>query len=172
MTTAKKIPYMDTGIPYTRTKADIEELLKKYGAKGVRWTEIFSVSEPPILEFIMDVEVQGIKRRLGFKMKPPILMQKKRSMTTYGSRIINIPNLNASLRLMWWYLKSKLEAISYGLETFEREFLAQVMMSLPSGDVVTVGDIAQKQIAKPSSDYILPTFEIRPPKALEEKVEQ
>lgn len=172
MSEKQKCPYLTTKIPYTRTKADIEELLKKYHAKAVRWTEHFDQTQAPTLEFLMDVELKGVKRTLGFKMQPVILTQRKRINTRYGRTMGETPNLDASLRLLWWYIKSKLEAVSYGLVSFEKEFLSQVMMSLPSGSVVTIGEVAAEQIAKPSTDFILPSFEIKPQKQLEEKHEE
>lgn len=164
---AKKIPYSDTVIPYARSKADIEGLLKVYEAKAVRWTEDFAdPNSLPILEFIMEVEVRGVKRQLGFRMQPPVLMHHKRINTQYGLRSANIPNKDASLRLMWWYLKSKLEAVSYDLQSFEKEFLSHVITALPSGETTTIGETAEIMISQPSSDYILPSFDIKPPLAL------
>jgi len=150
-----RIPYQDTTIPPERTKADIETLLKKAGAKGAQWRERYDLNETPTLEFIMDIEVKGVMRTLGFRMKPPALAQKKKGITSV--------NMSASLRLMWWYLKAKMEAVQFGLETFEKEFLSSVLTNLPDGRVDTIGEVATEMIANPSSKNILPSFDIRPP---------
>ena len=78
-----RIPYQDTTIPPEKTKADIETLLKKAGAKAAVWAEDYEHGQPPILEFIMEVEVNGVKRKLGFKMTPPALAQRKKIRTSF-----------------------------------------------------------------------------------------
>ncbi len=72
-------------------------------------------------------------------------------------------NMEASLRLMWWYLKVKLEAVRFGLESFEKEFLSSVLTNLPGGKVGTIGEVAVEMIANPNSSSILPTFTIDAP---------
>lgn len=122
---------------------------------------MFDNVTPPVLEFVIDIEVKGVKRTLGFRMTAPMLSMKKKGITSH--------NINASYRLLWWYLKAKIEAVSYGLETLEKEFLSQIMTSLPDGRTVTVGETASDFIASPSAEGGLPMFEIIPPKKLEEK---
>ena len=150
-----RVPYEDTTIPPERTKADIETLLKKTGAKAAQWTEDYEFGQPPVLQFVMKLEVKGVARTIGFKMKPPALAQTNRA----GVTSVNHP---ASLRLMWWYLKAKLEAVSFGLESFEKEFLSSVLTNLPGGNVGTIGEVAVEMIADPSNK-ILPTFKIETP---------
>ena len=49
------------------------------------------------------------------------------------------PNWAQSFRLLYWWLKAKLEAVAYGLTSVEQEFLSQVMVKLPSGEMTTMG---------------------------------
>jgi hypothetical protein len=69
-------PYIDTQVPYERTKAEIEILLKSYGVKGIRWTSL--EGQDDVLEFIIDAEVQGVKKQLGIAVKPPHIYVKKK----------------------------------------------------------------------------------------------
>ena len=168
--TRMRIPYQDTTIPPEKTKGDIEALLKKAGAKAAQWTEDYSSGQPPTLQFIMEVEVKGVRRKLGFKMTPPALAQRKKIRTGRGKEFGFTVNMEASLRLMWWYLKAKLEAVQFGLESMEKEFLSSVITSLPGGGTTTIGETATELIASPSSSNILPTFKLIPPE-LEDKSE-
>ncbi len=69
-------PYMDTEVPYERTKSEIEILLRSYGVKGIRWTSL--EGQDDILEFGIEAEIQGAKKQLGLELRPPhIIIQKK-----------------------------------------------------------------------------------------------
>jgi hypothetical protein len=45
-------------------------------------------------------------------------------------------------------LKSKLEAVSYGLTTVEKEFLSEVIVKLPQGGDTTIGEAIAGGVAK------------------------
>ena len=49
--------------------------------------------------------------------------------------------MNASMRLLFWYVKSKVEAIEYGLEDVVEAFLPRIMLRLTDGTPSTMGDI-------------------------------
>jgi hypothetical protein len=69
-------PYMDTTVPYKRTKAEIEILLKSYWIRNVRWTTL--EGENDTLEFIIEAKVEGVKKQLGVEVKPPHIVIKKK----------------------------------------------------------------------------------------------
>ena len=69
-------PYMDTTVPYERTKAEIEILLKSYGIKNIRWTTL--EGQDDTLEFIIEAEMQGVKKQLCVAVKPPHIVIKKK----------------------------------------------------------------------------------------------
>jgi hypothetical protein len=68
-------PYLDTTVPYERTKAEIEILLKSYGIKNIRWTTL--KGQDDTLEFIIEVKVEGVKKQLGVAVKPPQISLKR-----------------------------------------------------------------------------------------------
>ena len=129
-------PYMDTSVPYERTKAEIEILLRSYGVKGIRWTSL--EGQDDVLEFIIEAEVQGVKKQLGIAVKPPHITIKKRLP---GRGIVNVENVNQEYRLLFHWIKSKIEAVVWGLSTIEKEFLSEVMLRLPDGRSSTVGEV-------------------------------
>lgn len=158
-----KPPYWSTTIPATRSKIDIEEMLKEFSAKALRWTETPESMRGvacPILEFILEVELKGVKKEIGVMIQPPLLTEGKRTAGSHGPRIQR-PNLNASMRMLYWYLKSRMEASLYGMEDTFETFMSKIIMSLPDGTQTTIG----KAIVERPEVFseILPTFEIKRP---------
>jgi hypothetical protein len=126
---------MDTTVPYERTKAEIEILLKSYGVKGIRWTSM--EGQEDLLEFVIEAEVQGVKKQLGIAVRPPHIYIKKK----IRGQIVNTENINQEYRLLFHWIKSKIEAVVWGLSTIEKEFLSEILMKLPNGEQTTVGEI-------------------------------
>ena len=129
-------PYLNTEVPYERTKAEIEILLRSYGVKGIRWTSL--EGQDDVLEFIIEAEVQGVKKQLGIAVKPPHICIKKR---VPGRGIVNAENINQEYRLLFHWIKLKIEAVVWGLSTIEKEFLSEVTLRLPDGRISTVGEV-------------------------------
>jgi hypothetical protein len=126
---------MDTEVPYERTKAEIEVLLKSYGVKGIRWTSL--EGQDDVLEFIIEAEVRGVKKQLGIAVKPPHIFIKKK----IRGQLANTENINQEYRLLFHWIKSKIEAVVWGLSTIEKEFLSEVRLKLPGGRETTVGEV-------------------------------
>src|SRR3972149_1036190 len=106
---AKEIPYRDTRIPASATMQHIAEMLKEFGASALRWTETADSMRGvtcPLLEFILDYEWNGVQHKIGIRLQAPLLAMKRRQ----NGRTVTAPNLNVSLRLLYWYLKARLEA--------------------------------------------------------------
>jgi hypothetical protein len=134
-----KIPYEHTTIAPERTKADIEKLLKEHGITDTQWTTYQGQS---ILCFLWQLTVKGVKKEIMFEFKPPLIETQKRVWSRQDNRTIKATvQLEAtSYRLLFWYLKNKLEAVKYGLQSMEKEFLSQAVVSLPDGRKTTVGE--------------------------------
>lgn len=147
----KEAPYRDTEVPYTRTKGEIELLLKSYGVKGVRWTS--QEGQDDVLEFLAEVNVRGVKKIITISASPPhIIIQKKLA----GRGLVNTEDPNQEYRLMFYWIKAKIEAITWGLSTVEKEFLSQITTALPDGRTMKVGDVVEDLIAEdrlPSLPY-------------------
>ena len=96
-----------------------------------------------MLRFAIEVEMKGVRRQLGIEISPPSFSKERRTWNQRSGQYERIiaPNWAQSYRLLYWYLKTKLESIAYGLVSAEREFFAQVITKLPSGQQGTVFDL-------------------------------
>jgi hypothetical protein len=142
----KKPPYGSTKVDPDKTKGQITKLLRDYGCEAIQWTEDFRINSIE-LKFIVETEIQGVKKQIAIHVIPPIIYQSRRRWNPKGFyEKVNAPNFAQSMRLLYWWLKSKLEAVAYGLSSVEKEFLSQVMVSLPDGSSTTVGETMSKAI--------------------------
>lgn len=134
-----EIPYKGTTIPPERTKAEIEKLLKKHGVQDIQWT---TFKGETMLRFLWKVTVKGVEKEIMFEFKPPVIQAKKRVFSRTDQRNIKaIVQLEATAyRLLFWYLKNKLVAVEFGLESMEKEFLSHAVVSLPNGQETTIGE--------------------------------
>jgi len=136
-----KIPYSNTTIPPERTKGDIEKLLKEHGIQDIQWT---TYKGKTVLKFLWKIHVQGVDKEIMFQFTPPIIASVKRSWTGVRYEKVHV-NLEAtSYRLLWHYLKNKLEAVRWNLESMEKEFLSHAVVALPNGQEITVGEQIEK----------------------------
>ena len=116
-----KIPYEETEIPAARTQGEIISLLYGSGAEATRWS---STKDGDMeLEFIFPVK----GRKVSFRIRTPLLKDSRGK-----------PKPDQSARLLWWWLKSQLEAIRYGLVSVEEAFLAQAVASLEGRTVAEI----------------------------------
>lgn len=149
------IPYKNTTIPPERSKAEIEKLLKQHGIQDTQWT---SYKGETVLRFLWQLQVKGVQKEIMFEFKPPVIEAKKRVMSRTDQRSIKaIVQLEATAyRLLYWYLKNKLEAVQFGLQSVEKEFLSQAVVALPNGKQTTVGesiDAVLETVRSPALTY-------------------
>lgn len=161
---AKDIPYAGTKISAAKTKMDIELMLKEFGIVAMRWTDTpdsIKGFELPLLEFIVKTEINGVEKEIGFKIQPPLLKARKRVNGKYGN-VVTTSVPEQSMRLLFWYLKSRLEAVKFGLEEIQDAMLSKVMVNLPDGTISTVAETIKTQLSLPNqSNNLLPEFEIK-----------
>lgn len=141
-------PYRGTDVPPSQSLHQIEQLLLDYGCDAVQVTR--EATGRILIRFALEVEVHGVRRKLAIEIEPAMLTKN----AIQGHSKITVPDAARSMRLAYWYLKSKLEAIAYGLVTAEREFFPQVVVQLPDGRAGTVGDIAEESIVKGGDLYL------------------
>ncbi len=160
-----RIPYSDTTIPKERSKADIEKLLEEHGIQDVQWTKYHGETS---LKFIWKLTVKGIEKEIMFMFTPPSIESKRRVWSQTDQKTIKatVQLENTAYRLMWHYLKNKLEAVRWGMETLEKEFLSHAVVSLPDGSVTTVGDDIQSVLESVRS----PALTYQPERKVESKI--
>ena len=93
---------------------------------------------------IVKAEVRGIQREIMIQVEPPQMFIRKR-VPRQG--MVKTENKNQAYRLLYYWIKSKLEAVMWGLSTIENEFLSHVTVALPEGST-TVGEIMSSYIAE------------------------
>ena len=105
--------YASTSVPPSRSKEQIEELLMRVGAIGFRWISQLGKSE------ILEAGLEWNGHKLAFRLTVTFDSDQERKQR---------------LRALYWYLKSKVEAIEFGLVDLEQEFLPNLITS--SGETV------------------------------------
>lgn len=153
--TPKHAPYEGTEVSAEKTIGQIQQLLLDYGADAVQLHR--EKNGRVIFRFALEVEIKGVRRRLGIEIEPPMLTRKRtiKGRFSWETKTVIDPDPDRSMRCAYWYLKSKLEAVATGMATAEREFLAQVMVALPDGSESTVGNQAEDSIEK-GAGFFLP----------------
>lgn len=143
MIKTKKRPYAGTTVAAERSYSQIQQFLLDSGCEAVQITR--SAQGEVSIRFSITVEVQGVRRAIGFEVRPAILARQVRQQSSSGP-LVTVADEAASARLAYWYIKSKVEAVAYGLVSVEREFFAQILVSLPDGRTGTVGDLAARAV--------------------------
>jgi hypothetical protein len=133
----KDAPYSNTKVPWDRTELAIRKMLEDYGAVGIRWS---NYRGKETLEFIVETKVKGVLKEIHAAAQPPVMEK----MDRYG---IMKRNKDQEYRMLYFWLKSKLEAIKWGMVSFEDEFLAKIKIDTPQGPT-TIGEILVKMIAE------------------------
>jgi len=129
--------YEDTSVSTDKSKAQIEKLLKKFNVKAIRFTGYPSYG---ILEFVREVaDKQFVPYRLTVKPKVRDWSHNTASELDRAERQV--------WRVVYWWLKSKLEAIEFGLVEFEQDFLPYMMLTDGQGRTDTVDHIFFERLA-------------------------
>lgn len=144
----RKPPFANTAIDPDKSRSEIDNMLQDFGCEAVNWTTDWKNNKVE-LKFVMTTEIEGVQRKFLVDITPPTFASKHRSWNKLTGRNEEVyaPNFAQSMRLLFWWLKSKLEAVTYGLSTAENEFLSQVMTQLPSGEVTTIGKMVVGDMA-------------------------
>lgn len=134
-----KKPYAGTAVPIDRSKSQITELLRSYGAEGVMWTDNFATGA---------VQLRFAVRRddgrvTGYQITPAAFKEKHTSWDPVKGRNVTVeaPNWPRAMRLLHAWLKTKLESIAYGLTEVEEEFMAQMLVQDQYGKETTIGEL-------------------------------
>jgi len=163
----KKPPYYTTSINPTRTKYEIEALVKSFGAEAVQWTEIYNERFVE-LKFMLEFDVDGKPFRGVFSFKPRPLYEPKKvrvngRWTTKG--VINWP---ATYRLLKYYLENKLNYIAWGCVDGFQEMVGHAVMKLPEGGYTTVDQAVKGGVFKnvlPGIQALPEVSEVKPAKS-------
>lgn len=131
-------------------------MLSIYGITKVYWDfdpEHYKIE----LNFETEVEIEGVKRHLAFSLRPPLFVKERMTYNPILGRHerVKAPNIAQSMRFFKDYLKIKLLGVHAGFNPIEKEFLAEVMVSI-KGQPTRIGDaltdaIKTGQLSLPSA---------------------
>lgn len=126
MTKVKDKPasYVKTTVNYTKTQGEIIQLFDKYGIQDVRFTSLGSTGKL-ILEFTNLVEIQKKMVPVSVRIAIPNITEKNR---------------NQLHRALYYYLKSKMEALSFEFIEFTKEFFPYLVTLDDTGRPITIYD--------------------------------
>jgi len=145
--------YATTTVPIERSKEAIRKLLIHAGVKGVQFAENFETGE---INVRFAKEVEGDLRTVSVTMQvpepPPV--KRKRSWRYSRGRIVYAKTSGqrreqaerATYRALHYWLKSKFEAISFGLLSFDDEFLSHFEWVV-DGQRTTVGALIKPRLS-------------------------
>jgi hypothetical protein len=108
----KSIPYRETSVSVERSQNRINELLYNYEIKRIAWA-----SEKDTFLMLRFVIPKNNNNGIPVKIKLTLLQDKKGKL---------LPE--ATYRMLYYYVKSKLEAVKYGMESIEESFMANIMV--------------------------------------------
>jgi hypothetical protein len=154
MTKKKSYPYSGTDVTVERSRSEIDTLLRKYNIRGSQWSTVW---ERNFIELRFPVEFvdHGLRKMVTVILRPPDFESEHRTWSpTKGNVTVRTPDLKAAMRCLYYYVKTKLEAVTYGLTSLEEEFLSQVAYSLKDGTETTVGKILTKVIVQEKMEQL------------------
>jgi hypothetical protein len=144
MITPKKAPYSTTVVEPEKTIGDINRLFKGYGITQYQWTTLWD-SNIVTVKFAIEVEPGKF---IPIRITPPAFLQKRRTWNAKLGRYetVEAPNWAQSLRLLYYVLKAKIEAIAYGLRDAQEEFMGDILVKLPNGQEGTMSEAMRTRL--------------------------
>jgi hypothetical protein len=121
------VPYKNTSISAQTTRSEIDGLLARWGVKDNGWHWELENGDVYV-GFQLKEVVEGKEIRPFIKVQAPLIYHKKTKAKPESI------NWNVSLRVLFWYLKSHLEAAYLRGSSKAEEFLPLMRLSLPSGE--------------------------------------
>lgn len=131
------LPYKGTKLDKDATFGDIVGLLRRHGIK-----KYFMDGDEDEFTFVLTVKSRDMERQFPVKIIVPHLMVMKK-LNPRRKHSPETPTYleNESWRVAWWYLKAKLDAITYGITDDFSEFMPNIYHKLEDGREVNLSDI-------------------------------
>ena len=137
----KKSPYYGTKVDVEKSKTQIRDLLMKYGVSQQRWTEDLENNQV-MFEFF----IKGDDRTYLVRLMPkPFIEEHKLWNSKKGkSETTEVPNWARAYRMLYAYVKAKVEAVKFGMHTIEEEFMPDIIVKNSQGQEITLADAILK----------------------------
>lgn len=149
MLTKMKPPYAVTEVDAEKSQQQITALLRKFGVSQINW-HIDYERDLVVLEFLIEYEKVEDKsvHKIAVRVSPPTFAMVRRTYEQrsghYEKKVL--ANWAQSMRLLYYWIKAKLEAVSWGLNSVEKEFLSDIITLLPDGTNMTVWELIEKDV--------------------------
>jgi hypothetical protein len=139
----KPSAYGHTEVPAERSQMAIRKLLQRYGCTAVAMAEDFGKGELQLrFAHLLDGSDRGIVVRMVVQFpKVPVQYSRYRSREN-AEEAARDHACRQAWRVIFYSIKSRLEAVTFGVETFEEAFLAHVEVVTEGGDRITFGEWA------------------------------
>ena len=135
----KRLAYRDTSVPVERSQKAIRDLLQSYGAAGVQFTEQFEGGEI-MVRFAYRPDGDNLGENSN-KAGRAYFIRLKASVPEASRQAKREAMQRAAWRAVFYALKSRMESVQYGIESFEEAFLAHFELGVDAkGKEFTVGD--------------------------------
>lgn len=125
--------YRDTSVHFERSRSQIEAILRKNRIEDIQHTVGFYPAKGVhaiMILFSAEDEVQH--RKYPIRILIPLKHTPDQAMHYHK-------DLNQAYRALFWYLKSKFEAIAFGFE-FLSEFMPHIVVVNPQGALSTMAE--------------------------------
>ena len=134
----KRLPYKSTTISQVKTHVEIIKLLETHGISDYQWTRLQGTDQ---LAFPITIKRDDVEQAFAVKLTVPKLYYPKRVGRGRSKPKTMTYLENVSWRIFWWHLKSKLEAIEFGISDEVREFMYNINYALPDGTEMNLGQV-------------------------------
>ena len=128
--------YKQTKVNWGKSQAQITKVLEKQGIQDVRFTFLQSRKQL-ICEFNYPTEIKNKKVDIGVRILVPV-----------PDWIDSEKARNQIHRALFYYLKTKFEALDFGLVEFAQEFMPHLVILNKQGDSRTMYEIINPQYEK------------------------
>lgn len=144
------VHYTTTTISAIRTRAEIDSLLAMYGIYQVAWNWRPESNDVWVMFNITEI-IDGLPVKFAAKIVCNIIWDKGNKLAKTPDKRIERPNINVSVRAMYYYIKGLLQA-SYTMQSSKTSaFLPNIL----NAEGKTVKEIMVPMLMKPESQFAL-----------------
>jgi len=109
------VKYTSTTITPERTRDEISAILRQYDVADIHW-HWKPESNDVYVQFGIEEVIDGIPVKVAAKVVCPVIWNKAVRSSPKPERRIEHPNMQVSMRAMYWYIKTHLES-AYAMQS-------------------------------------------------------
>jgi hypothetical protein len=117
-------PYQDTSVAVERSMQQVREGLRAAGARGIQIEDTWGETPRILIRFLWPMGDEGFEQVVKIRLEATPLPPEKGARG--GWKVSPEQRERQAWRALAWYLKTMLEAATFGLMRFEEIFLAYV----------------------------------------------